>query len=164
MINVAEPEPHQFGGAGSGAATRCGSDSDGSKLYVKHGWIIKNVINSNSFLLFLFTFQIITIQKKQIFVILKINCSCGNLVIPINQNSAKFFFNPKEKNVPSTKDVFYILCWVAEQHLFCGSGFGFASGMVKRRASDSYSFPLAYTVQCFCSSGSGKRNHFVKRK
>jgi hypothetical protein len=62
-IYVAEPEPHQFGG--TRAVTQCGS---GSKLDVIHRWIIKNATNStgnsfftnsNSFLLFVFTFTTI---------------------------------------------------------------------------------------------------------
>jgi hypothetical protein len=51
--SVAEPEPHHF--CGAGAVTECGSDSPGAKLNLKHRLIIKNVTNSNSFLLFFFT-------------------------------------------------------------------------------------------------------------
>jgi hypothetical protein len=58
-ISVAEPEPYHFGGAG--AVTGCGSGGPGSKLNLKHRLIIKNVTNSNSFLLFLFTFTTIKI-------------------------------------------------------------------------------------------------------
>jgi hypothetical protein len=60
---VAEPEPHHFDGAG--AVTPCGSgsssDSSGSKLNVNHRWIIKNVINCNSFLFL--PIPILIIQK-----------------------------------------------------------------------------------------------------
>jgi hypothetical protein len=56
-ISVAEPELHNFGGAG--AVTGCGSGGPGSKLNLKNRLIIKNVTNSNSFLLFLFTFTTI---------------------------------------------------------------------------------------------------------
>jgi hypothetical protein len=44
--------PHHFDGFEAGAAMPCGS---GPKLYVQQIWIVKNVINGASFLLFPYT-------------------------------------------------------------------------------------------------------------
>jgi hypothetical protein len=45
LSSVAEPELHQFGGAGAGAITTCGSDSDSSGFKPRHNKIFKNVTN-----------------------------------------------------------------------------------------------------------------------
>jgi hypothetical protein len=52
-------ELHNFFGAGT--LTRCGS---GFKLHVHHRWIIKNITNCNSFLLFPFKYVTISIIQK----------------------------------------------------------------------------------------------------